>query len=266
MTWNKKRWQGYWEKIADESSSNYVIDRGVELVDRDCEVWSMEKLITFAGPRKGDVVLDAGCGTGVNSERMSKQVKEVIGLDFSEGMLRRAQRRITEESLQNIRLMVGSITDLGLKHRSFDIVICVSVMQYLNDNECEAALGELVRVVKDGGTIVLHVKNLTSIYLYSLFVAKKIKQLVCRETKLEHYRPGSWYEKRIRALGGKLIDYYSGNVFVIDIMPKKVMHKMRKIEMKYDIKKHFGKYGGDYHMKFIVKREGVVNLSGVGRQ
>src|SRR4029453_14510541 len=43
-------------------------------------------------PRAGERVLDAGCGTGSHLARLSASRARAVGLDFSRGMLRVAQR------------------------------------------------------------------------------------------------------------------------------------------------------------------------------
>ncbi|MEO7587474.1 MAG: methyltransferase domain-containing protein [Arachnia sp.] len=79
--------------------------------------FSGEKLLYRAGRvagipllhlQRGDVVLDVGCGTGLNFPLLSDAVGPdglVIGLDSSPQMLRVAQRRIERSNLNNVRLL-----------------------------------------------------------------------------------------------------------------------------------------------------------------
>ncbi|MEO6827491.1 MAG: methyltransferase domain-containing protein [Microbacteriaceae bacterium] len=59
-------------------------------------------------PRPGDVVLDLGCGTGLNFSLLADAVGPsglVIGLDRSPGMLAVARRRVAREDLRTVRLL-----------------------------------------------------------------------------------------------------------------------------------------------------------------
>lgn len=45
-------------------------------------------VMELVSPRSGDRILDAACGTGRYCRLFQEQGAEVVGLDFSEGMLR----------------------------------------------------------------------------------------------------------------------------------------------------------------------------------
>jgi len=63
----------------------------------------------------GDTVLDVGCGTGLSFHRLRTRVGRegrVIGLDYSEGMVRRARRRVRERGWANVAVVRGDATRL----------------------------------------------------------------------------------------------------------------------------------------------------------
>ena len=70
-------------------------------------------------------VLEIGCGTGLNfrflMEHLSREKGHLVGLDFSEEMLRRAARRIQTRGWKNIELIHGDATGLSLG-RQFDAI------------------------------------------------------------------------------------------------------------------------------------------------
>ncbi len=48
----------------------------------------------LAPPLTGRTVVEAGCGTGKNSQWLVTRCRRLVGLDFSAGMLQRARRRV----------------------------------------------------------------------------------------------------------------------------------------------------------------------------
>lgn len=62
----------------------------------------------------GDIVLDLGCGTGVNLPLLSKKVGptgRVIGVDLSTDMLAQAARKVRELELHNVTLVEKDIRE-----------------------------------------------------------------------------------------------------------------------------------------------------------
>ena len=66
-----------------------------------------------------------------------------------------------------------------------DRVLCTSVLQYLDDAQLRAAFREFARILKKDGTLVLHVKNLASLYL-SLCGWRALLRS-SQDTKLEYF-------------------------------------------------------------------------------
>lgn len=85
--------------------------------------FSGERLVYRAGRRlglelmdlkRGDVVLDVGCGTGLNFPLLAEAVGPegmIIGLDSSPHMLEVARRRVQRQHLQNVRLIEADAVD-----------------------------------------------------------------------------------------------------------------------------------------------------------
>jgi arsenite methyltransferase len=102
----------------------------------------------------GDEVLDVGCGPGFYVVDILDIVGEngaVTGVDASAAMLAIAGRKAGDRS--NVRLLEGEATKLPVGDASVDRAISVQVFEYLSD--VDAALAELMRVVRPGGRVVI---------------------------------------------------------------------------------------------------------------
>ncbi len=95
-------------------------------------------------------VLDAGCGTGVNLAWLSASGR-VWGLDRSAaglGLAQRAGRR---------GLVRGDVGRLPFASERFDLVTSFDVLYSLPEPDERAALGEMWRVLRPGGALVVNV-------------------------------------------------------------------------------------------------------------
>lgn len=99
-------------------------------------------------------VLDAGCGTGEIAEQLIRRGHEVWGLDIAEPMIRYAHERCGLG-----RFQLGNIEHLPFRDNTFDTVVCLGVMEYLNTDE--RALREIWRVLKPGGLAVISTPSAT---------------------------------------------------------------------------------------------------------
>jgi ubiquinone/menaquinone biosynthesis C-methylase UbiE len=98
-------------------------------------------------------LLDAGVGTGRNMP-FYPPGSEVVGLDLSPAMLKRAERR-RGLSPASVQLVQMDISRLAFPNASFDAAVATFVFCTLPDELQLPALRELGRVVRPHGTIRL---------------------------------------------------------------------------------------------------------------
>jgi SAM-dependent methyltransferase len=131
-------------------------------------------------------VLDVGCGLGLWKKALMKQNKTLryTGVEFSAHMC----AKYGWEQGDAATYTPG---------RTFDLVICQGVLQYLADADCERAIANLGR--------------LSERFLYlEVLTAADAKQVCCPEgTDFDvHIREASWYATRLKKhfvnLGGGL--------------------------------------------------------------
>jgi phosphatidylethanolamine/phosphatidyl-N-methylethanolamine N-methyltransferase len=106
-----------------------------------------------AAERIGGRILDVGIGTGISLLDFSPK-NQVIGVDISEPMLRKAQRRVSEARLNHVEgLAVMDAEKLGFPDNAFNVLVAQYVITAVPNPD--ATLDEFVRVTKPGGEIIL---------------------------------------------------------------------------------------------------------------
>ena len=226
-------WKEVWAVRAREETPDFDLDRGFSLREEGIERLSERELIEFIDPRQLEVVLDAGCGTGVNISRLFTRVKKIIGIDYAAGSIERCQKRVEAQNIKNAELHVGSILEISLPDHKINKVICLSVLQYLNDHEVCQAFGEFARVLAPNGVVILHVKNRASIYWWTLLAAKRAKALLGGNGSTYNVRPFDWYIDALCVAGFQIEEFNGFNLLTIDHMPKWLSSSLQRFELKH---------------------------------
>lgn len=97
------------------------------------------------------VLGDLGCGTGETSATLAPFVHHVIAVDASAQMLQAARRRL--QPFDNVELRRGDLEALPIDDARLDAATLMLVLHYVP--EPERALGEVARVLKPGGRVLL---------------------------------------------------------------------------------------------------------------
>lgn len=111
---------------------------------------SAAELARHARIRAGQAVLDVACGTGVVALTAARAGARVRGLDLSPALLDHARRHAALANLQ-VEFREGDVEDLPYENASFDVV--VSQFGHMFAPRPDVAVGEMLRVLKPGGTI-----------------------------------------------------------------------------------------------------------------
>ncbi len=106
-----------------------------------------------AAARAGRDILDVGVGTGLELPYFEPGAN-VVGIDLSEPMLRRARKRAADDGLaQVVGLCVMDATRLAFPEGRFDAVLSPYLITVVPDPE--RTLDEMLRVARPGGEIIL---------------------------------------------------------------------------------------------------------------
>jgi SAM-dependent methyltransferase len=126
-------------------------------------------------------ILDAGCGTGAILKRLGHPEKNV-GIDLAPEVISLCQQR----GLHNVQL--ADISALPFADASFDAVICSSVLYHQWVKDVPGALGELHRVLRPGGLLLVNVpafQFLHSAHDEAVMTARRFRKNELRQLLLE---------------------------------------------------------------------------------
>lgn len=117
----------------------------------DPDAWLKKYLTPYLSP--GAHVLDAGCGPGTILRAMTDAHRTAMGTGIDLGPTR--IKDAEKHNVGNRRLCFrhGDVQELDFECGTFDVVYSRMLLQYVPDKE--KAVGEMVRVCKPGGTVLM---------------------------------------------------------------------------------------------------------------
>jgi SAM-dependent methyltransferase len=107
-------------------------------------VWSMLRSVPPG------LALDAACGTGRHARELARLGHDVLGIDLTPEMLRRAAENVPEA-----RFIEGDLRQLPADDDQFDVAVCGLALAHLPG--LDVGIRELARVLKPGGRLVVSV-------------------------------------------------------------------------------------------------------------
>jgi FkbM family methyltransferase len=112
--------------------------------------------VRHAGIRSGDVVLDVGCGGGLDTllaARAAGPAGRVVALDMTPEMVERAREHVALAGAKNVEVREGLMEALPLDDGSVDVVVSNGALNL--SSRPSRALAECLRVLRPGGRIAL---------------------------------------------------------------------------------------------------------------
>ena len=123
-------------------------------------------LVDELARRPGDArALDAGCGHGAQTVLLERLGYEAHGIDIAGRLLALARARVAAASFGH-----ADVQALPYRDQTFDAVTCLgSTLSFVED--ADAALGELARVLKPAGRLLLECEHKWSVDLVWTFAS-----------------------------------------------------------------------------------------------
>ncbi|SVA06224.1 uncharacterized protein METZ01_LOCUS59078 [marine metagenome] len=114
-------------------------------------------------PINKQLLVDAGCGTGLYSAALVNHVRKIEAIDLNAGMLKIAKEKMKLEGKNGlINFHISSIDSLPLDNDTADAVMINQVLHHLPDNltrgwtHHEKVFREFWRVLKSGGMLIIN--------------------------------------------------------------------------------------------------------------
>ena len=116
--------------------------------------YEKELILDLLRPVRGERILDAGSGTGIFTREFLDRGADVVGLDISWAMLRRAAAN--NEAFSR-RMVAADMASLPFADGLFDKTASVTALEFIEDEK--GAVAELFRVARPGGIVVIATLN-----------------------------------------------------------------------------------------------------------
>lgn len=149
----------YWDEIYSKRKDppNFMI---FELDNRMRAV--LNYVDKFANGRKLKI-LDIGCGTGHYLEQLLIRGHNVFGIDVAMEMLKKSSTKVARFEAGH-KLSLANIEKLPFQDKSFDVILCIGVIEYLPD--IYKPLQEINRIIVKEGMVIISAPNLFRLHFF----------------------------------------------------------------------------------------------------
>ena len=139
-------------KILESAPHRY--DTGIRILTLGQIDTVYDRLISHI--KKGQTVLDIGCGTGALAVRAAKKGAYVKGIDVNPYMLERAQMKADDLNLTTVTFLEGGVAELeGEEPDTYDVVMSGLCFSELSEDELVYTLRETKRILKPEGLLLV---------------------------------------------------------------------------------------------------------------
>lgn len=170
--------------------------------------------------KSDDIVLDVGCGGGININRMAKSAKKVYGVDYSKESVK-VSKDVNRQEIYGgkVEVLQGDVQSLPFEDESFDIVTAFETVYFWSN--IEKCFGEVKRVLKPGGIFLIGTESNGSDNIAMKISEKFVNMTVYNDEELTQFlqnndysqitvylRDGRKKKEKIKQIGGetKIID------------------------------------------------------------
>jgi SAM-dependent methyltransferase len=157
-------WSSTRHELGDELGA--VLSLGEpRAVNEAYDTWETGLLLRSIEGRMFRRGLDLGTGVGRVAVRVSTRLTRIVAADLAPGMLERARRNARGAGVSNLDVARLRSDRLPFRDASFDIVLCLGLLEHLPPETRRTTLRECGRVLEKGGVLALVLNNAGSVLL-----------------------------------------------------------------------------------------------------
>jgi ubiquinone/menaquinone biosynthesis C-methylase UbiE len=160
-----------------DGCTEYMASEGLVLTPRLQTIWN------YLDVRAGMRILDIGCGRGEIIVHCGLQGAQAVGIDYSQAGLELARSSVARVAgraggqYKSPGLSMANAQRLPFSGGVFDRVIMSDVVEHLYPEELQATLGQVLRVLKVGGALLVHTMPNLWYYRYGYSLFRLVQRL-----------------------------------------------------------------------------------------
>ncbi len=112
--------------------------------------------------QKYEAILDIGCGSGEFTKELAKHAPHVLGVDYSDSMIIKAQELYGND--ESLSFQVGDIRELSGIDQRFDLVTTFHTIQWIPAADQQRAFNHMAQLLVPGGLCLILVSEQQNIF------------------------------------------------------------------------------------------------------
>ncbi|MBU5344249.1 class I SAM-dependent methyltransferase [Paenibacillus lautus] len=214
-----------WYDMIARRNGGYKGRAVCTVVGRSAEEVFEERLVEMLPQFQS--VLDAGCGHGEFTLRMSRHAKNIIGFDNSAEMIRISQSLLESSGIGNVEFVFATTkTELPFQDAQFDLIY---------DRRGPTSIIEHPRILASGGTIIGIHNDVTA-------VRRRLSENGYMNVEIEEYNEAITYFPNAREFALFLSDVPGNPDFTLPEMKGELEAKIRENQINGQLGVHEHKY------------------------
>lgn len=165
------------------------------------KIFEFKELLRDISILKSDIILDIGCGDGLETIIIGKKCRKIYGIDISNSNISISKNRLSHLRHKiDCEFIFGRLEDLNFESEKFNKIFSICVLEHISNYS--DVLKESYRILKKGGLMIFSVDSLSNISNKSIIVKHKKKY------RVEQYFTKDRLKKKLSEIGFKNISIY----------------------------------------------------------
>lgn len=203
-----------------------------------------DKVFSALNPKKGEYILELGCGSGYYTKKIVQKGTKVLATDFSANYVKQAKKYVGKN--KNASYQTADATKLLFKNNTFDKILFTEVIEHIP--EYKESLKEIKRVLKKNGIAIISTPSRFSPMNLGYQLKRKIKKYSFNE-HVREFTPNEFKVLVNKYLSVEKIEFanflfpYPIDMLFLESKSKKlimILNAIEKFSQKTPIIKYLG--------------------------